>query len=497
MTGCWAGRLATGWVLLAALLLSGCPTKYEPYDFTIRFVFPPGQTPLADLYSLEMDVEYDSGAGYTFYLQPVAGGNWELEGIPPVDEGGTVVLRFRGMAVDPTNADNVIEVANGVSGPVALGYDTDVTVYFSERHELALVEGALNSPRPRAGATAIDGGGAIVVGGGAVDGDGTVAGIELLEPGEDGRYQFTLLHPEYRRAGATLHRVDRSASPHHETVLIAGGFDAGLTADDLRAEIDRYDPAEDAITTILDLPVPLAFPALTELGDGRLLLSGGWTNEVDLLVPSGHYALIDPVASSAVEAGQMSLARVDHQAVELQDGSVLVCGGSDGTEDGASEDDCELWSPGGVSGTGALQHARERFAMLALPADPQGRVVAFGGRSRDGLGGEAVLDSVELYDPASEQWTLLGARMNAARAGFSVAPVPEGRFLVCGGADEDGVSRASCEVFDPDVVAFGPHPSASLAGGRQGQAATVLDGGLILHVGGSGAEPEKAYLYNP
>jgi hypothetical protein len=497
MTGSGLGRAAAGMVLGAVLALTGCPTKYEPYDFSIRLVFPPGQAPLEDLYSLEMDVEYDSGTRHTFYLQPVTAGNWSLDGIPPVEEGRTVVLRFRGMAEDPTTADNVIEVANGASAPVALGYDPDVNVYFSERHELALLESVLGGGRPALGVVSLPGGGAIVLGGGvAPDGD-PVAGVERLELSADGRYVFTPIMPDYQRSCAALHRVDRSASPHHETVLIIGGFEGSFDADGLRAEIDRFDPVAESIDTIFDLPQAMASAELTELGDGRLLLSGGWSDDGDALAPSTTYVLVDPVAANAVAAGQMDSARLGHRGAALQDGSVLVCGGSDGTDDGATLDGCELWSPGGVSGTGAMKQAREQFGMVALPGDPQGRVAAFGGRALDGAGGDEVLDTVELYDPSTGDWSLLGARMTVARASFELMPLPDDRFLVCGGADSAGVSLAECEVFDPDLVAFGPHSTAVVAGGRQRYGVATLDSGLILLAGGSGAEPEKAYLYNP
>lgn len=496
MTGSGLGRAVVGLALGAVLALTGC-TKYEPYDFSIRFVFPPGQAPLEDLYSLEMDVEYDSGTRHTFYLQPVTAGNWQLDGIPPVEEGHTAVLRFRGMTVDLTNANNVIEVANGVSAPVAMGYDPDVYVYFSERHELALMDGALGAARLAPGVASLPGGGAIVLGGGVAPDDDPVAGVERLEFGEDGRYLFAPILPGYRRSCAALYRVDRSASPHHETVLIIGGFEDGFGAAGLRTEIDRFDPGAESIDTIFDLPLALASAVLTELGDGRLLLSGGWTVEEDALVPADTYVLVDPVSAYAVEGGQMDIARLGHRAVALQNGSVLVCGGGDGTNGGATLDGCELWSPGGVSGTGAMREARQQFGMLLLPGDPQGRVVAFGGRALDGGGGDDVLDTIELYDPAAGDWSLLGARMTVPRAAFGLVPLPDDRFLVCGGGDAGGVPLANCEVFDPDLVAFGPHPTAIVAGGRLFFGVATLDSGLILLAGGSGAEPQKAYLYNP
>jgi hypothetical protein len=291
--------------------------------------------------------------------------------------------------------------------------------------------------------------------------------------------------------------VDRSASPHHETVLIIGGFEGGFASANLRSDIDRYDPTAETIDTVFGMPLGLAEAALTELGDGRLLLSGGWTVDGGDLVPSTTCVLVDPVAANAVAAGQLGTGRLKHRAVELQDVSVLACGGNDGLGDTATLDSCDLWSPGGVTDTGAMNDPREGFGMLLLPGDPQGRVVAFGGRSMDGEGGDDVLDTIELYDPAAGDWSLLGSRLGTARSGFEAAPLPDDRFLVCGGADDAGVSLADCEVFDPDLMAFGPHSSAVIAGGRQRYGTTTLDSGLVLVLGGSGAAPEKAYLYNP
>jgi hypothetical protein len=58
-----------------------------------------------------------------------------------------------------------------------------------------------------------------------------------------------------------------------------------------------------------------------------------------------------------------------------------------------------------------------------------------------------VLKSLEIYDPTSGTWTQ-GTPMLVPRDGASATTLPDGKVMMCGGADFSGV-LSSCEMYAP------------------------------------------------
>ena len=74
-----------------------------------------------------------------------------------------------------------------------------------------------------------------------------------------------------------------------------------------------------------------------------------------------------------------------------------------------------------------------------------GRCAIFGGTDVDGN----VLDTIEIYDPASDTWTLLNYPMRYARTGLRACLLNDGSVLVFGGIDANGLTVAPGELFTP------------------------------------------------
>ncbi len=176
------------------------------------------------------------------------------------------------------------------------------------------------------------------------------------------------------------------------------------------------------------------------------------------------------------------------------------------------------WIEGGT----APAHARSAGATATAP---DGKMYLVGGLGRRKYGEEKqksrVLGVVEIFDPATEQWSE-GAPMSVARQQFGAAFAPDGKLYVFGGCacrgstaytvgDEESRARARAdgeamahpvartEVYDPSTNTWSdrapiPTPRMSLT------AATGLDGKIYV-IGGQprwGGEPMSLVeVYDP
>ena len=125
---------------------------------------------------------------------------------------------------------------------------------------------------------------------------------------------------------------------------------------------------------------------MTLLQDGRVLVSGGYSN--------AYLATAEVYTGAWTTTGSMTTARADHSSTLLPNGQVLVAGGSNGS---ALIAVARLYDPGSGlwSVTGSLAVARSGHTATLLD---NGKVLVAGGRS-SGTGIGTYLDTAELYTP--------------------------------------------------------------------------------------------------
>ena len=142
----------------------------------------------------------------------------------------------------------------------------------------------------------------------------------------------------------------------------------------------------------------------TLLPHGKELIAGGYIHTTIPTVSNrllSSAELIDPVTGKWTETGQMNFARFGHTATLLNNGKVLVAGGSD--RRGHALSSAELYDPttGKWTETGSM-NAVHHGHYATLQAD--GKVLIFSG----GWDGVRIFNdgrNQELYDPATEKWT--------------------------------------------------------------------------------------------
>ena len=208
-----------------------------------------------------------------------------------------------------------------------------------------------------------------------------------------------------------------------------------------------------------------------------------------MLLISNTQLLRAQVQGAWTLTGNMSAARELGAQATLNNGNILVAGGTDGTNVLSS---AEVYSPssGEWTPTGSMAEARKSFQSVALP---DGRVLVTGGL--DGSG--SVLTGAELYDPASGTWSSAGTLV-VGRSFHTATLLTSGQVLVTGGCTVSGCSTftGESELYDPATNSWSP--SGSLGTARWYHTATLLGSGQVLVVGGSnGSTLNSCELYDP
>lgn len=225
-----------------------------------------------------------------------------------------------------------------------------------------------------------------------------------------------------------------------------------------------------------------AYHTATALDNGQILLAGGTDGRGAL----AGVELYDPLAGAwrvPPAASRMAVARRDHSATFFLDeggGHVLVVGGDNGS---SALDGVEVYDTAGGAWTPlpALAEARRRHtATLVGSGEPRSRraILIAGG---EGEGGP--LRSAALFEGG--EWAPAG-EMAAPRVGHTATRLGDGPVLIAGGGD-GAAALASVERYDPGTGLWSQGVEAMRAA-RACHTATLLSDGRVLVVGGrSGA----------
>jgi N-acetylneuraminic acid mutarotase len=257
--------------------------------------------------------------------------------------------------------------------------------------------------------------------------------------------------------------------------------------------VELGDPTTGVWEKTTSLPSLRDAPALVPLNDGRALMTGGAAGEdVGWSAYSSTY-VFDLASRRWDRSGLMHTARTGTAATVLLDGRVLVAGGlyldRASPEVARVLDSSEVWDPrsGEWSRTGNM--ARRRWSASAVTL-ADGRVLIVGGiASRESAPVEQA--SAEIYDPGSGRWKSAG-RLADARSGFALVALADGGALVAGGFGNLGTSRlarlSKVERFDP--VSNTWSQADRLPAPVVGASAIRLADGRVLLAGGSVRDPQ-------
>jgi hypothetical protein len=288
--------------------------------------------------------------------------------------------------------------------------------------------GDLWTARTNAVAVALPDGGALVVGG-----DTDVNERRSVERWSPSTGAFT------RLADLLEKRVGHTATMLATGEVLVAGSDAFLghpAGTHLGAEL--YDPAtgESRAPAGNDMVEARYGHTATRLPDGRVLVVGGWDAYSGVVAVSAE--VYDPATETFALAGTMLAPRGGQSAVLLPHGRILVAGGGDLEPVAAAE----VWAPPGTfAPAGTL--STPRFAQQAVLLG-SGEVVVLGGTDVEAR----ALASAETWRAGDAAFTSRPDVLGAARRGFVLAPLPDGRVLVHGGEPGNGFPVASVSVYE-------------------------------------------------
>ncbi len=211
------------------------------------------------------------------------------------------------------------------------------------------------------------------------------------------------------------------------------------------------------------------------LPSGKVLVAGGVAGTTVL----SDAELYDPATNTWSAAGAMSTVRRAASAVLLSTGKVLVAGGHASLSYPFTDlTSADLYDPatGTWSAAAPLNVGRAAAAMVTLPS---GKVLFAAGYYNN---------SAEIYDPAANTFTTVAA-LSSPRWSPTGSLLPSGKVLVTGGVDGSGYTQSVTELYDPATNTWSP--GAAMAKQRSRHAAATLPSGKILVAGGN---PGAVYL---
>lgn len=272
-------------------------------------------------------------------------------------------------------------------------------------------------------------------------------------------------------------RYSAAAAPVAGQLYLAGGALPGGSASD---SLFVYDPATDGWTPRAPMPLTVGEAEAAELG-GKLYVVGGWLFS-DSSFPTGALSIYDPDVDSWTSGESMPTPR-GATAVAAVGGKLYVTGG-EGPCCLGQHDELDIYDPATDGWTSGAPLPVKVAGAVGAALD--GKFYVIGGYMLVPGPAHVVTDLVQVYDPATNEWTT-AASLPAAR-GLAAGAVVDGRIHVVGGAAT--VPLATHEVYDPTDDSWST--AAPLPAARAQLAAAGI-GPTLFAVGGSVGNDLYAY----
>lgn len=295
--------------------------------------------------------------------------------------------------------------------------------------------------------------------------------------------------------------IHRTAKLLDGRVLLTGGEVANAPAAVITNSVDIFHPADNSISAAAPMTIRRWSHTATTLADGRVLVTGGRTGSTSANgVVLATAEVYDPATNEWTEtAGPMNVARRSHTATLLPDGKVLIAGGGNGVSTTTSLpiQSVELYDPATGLFTVVGNMLMPRSAHSAILLD-DGTVLISGGST--GAGTLYPTNTAELYNPATNSFTAVGP-MNYSHLAQLPGKLRDGRVVQGSSYYNDthtsagGRITSESEMYDPVARSFAP--IAPMYKQRIDIGALGLLDGTLLVAGGVTTSPSFPSIFQP
>ena len=315
----------------------------------------------------------------------------------------------------------------------------------------------MSAPRMRFRAALLPSSRVLVAGGVGLDGVTPLDSAELYNPST--RSWATTASMRGARTEFTLTRRADGR------VVAAGGYDVSYS---LRQDCEAYEATSGTWSAAPPLLMARAYHEAELLNNGDVLIAGGTSITAERLAAQG---------GAAKSAADLPAYYYGQTLTVLKDGRALLVGGTDAV---LYDPNSNKWSAAApTSGAYRAYHSATRLT--------NGQVLIVGGSA----------PSAELYDPSSNSWSRPGGTLEPLW-GHTATLLNDGRVLISGAVSSGRPAALSTELYSPTWGTFAPGPA--LARQRVDHEAMLLSNGRVLVAGGSdvnGAVLDSAEEFDP
>jgi hypothetical protein len=266
----------------------------------------------------------------------------------------------------------------------------------------------------------------------------TLCALALLLFGVDAAAQQW----RYVESMATPRRMHTATLIADGRVLVTGGTNERHRA---VASCELFDVSTLGWSPAPAMSIPRERHTATLLDDGRVVVIAGNTTDNMANHVTASIEIYDPVTGVWSFGGSLVTARQNHTATLLPNGTILVTGGYNENKANVFLSSTEIYDPLTMTSRSAAPLPKERMDHGALLLH-DGRVLVVGGR----IGGwdGNYLSQADIYDPSRDEWSTIDPMAQSRIMGFTLACFSDSTVLVAGGRKAPTSSGSSAEVLD-------------------------------------------------
>ncbi len=223
----------------------------------------------------------------------------------------------------------------------------------------------------------------------------------------------------------------------------------------------------------------------TLLKNGKVLITGGWNNEDDIMINTAE--IYDPLEQNSTTVGEMVYGQDGSTTTLLDNGDVLFTGGLDNNYQASAY--AEIFNSENFTPTvTGMVYARSDHTATLLGEYNQILIAGGEGKNRDEL------STAEIYT-STGKFEALADTMDCARENHDATLLKDGSEVLITGGNENYEDH-SAEIFDFNTKEFTPTVN-DMVYSHFNHTATLLNDGRVLITGGSWQNDLTAEIFYP